>query len=69
MKTIPFTIRDREVVEREWCLVEQRCCRRGRGERRPSRTLVEIYLEKQQNNKNKDLILVLCRSSYSVVIG
>ena len=23
MKAIPFKIRDREVVEREWCLVEQ----------------------------------------------
>ena len=66
MKAIPFTIRDREVVEREWCLVEQRCCRRRRGERRPSRTLVESYLEKTEN---RDLILVLCRSSYSVVIG
>ena len=29
MEAIPFTIRDREVVEREWCLVEQRSCRCG----------------------------------------
>jgi ribosomal silencing factor RsfS len=41
VKAIPFTIRDREVVEGEWCLG-------GAGDvvvvvvRRPSRTFVEI---------------------------